>query len=566
MRKWMPIFDWLPRYERSWLPNDLMSGATVWAVMVPTALAYSGLVGVDPVVGLQTIPFAMLAYAVFGGSRLLVVGPDAAVSVLAGATIAALALGGNQLELAIALTVMVGAIFVLFSLLRLGWIADLIPDSVLKGVLEGLAWVTILKQMPYLLGVKTAGEAETFPAKLGELYQVLPSADTLTVAVGLVCIVAMVAFHRFLPRWPGPLIVLVLSIFAVTVFDLEQQGVAVLGETGSGEIQFGFSGGIGFDQVLALLPGAFAVVLMGFTSGVSTLKRVAEKTGERMDPDRELMAFGMANLGAGLGGGYAVTGAMSKTEVALMAGGRSQIGNLVTAGLTVITLLFLLPFFSNLADAALAALVIYVMAEISDIRYFIRLWRIYRTEFFLALIAFAGVLFYGVLAGVLIGVVLALAVLANHIRRPPTAVVGRNSNGAFLDLAEHDDAQPIPGMVIWRQYAPLTFLNARGLSEQLLDMVKQREDVHVVVIDATASAGIDTTAITAYMKAIDELAQAGIELWVCNIREVSWQRLLSSLQGDDASLPRRIDSLDEAVERFERVRASSSTTQDPSDE
>jgi high affinity sulfate transporter 1 len=553
MGKWMPILEWLPQYRRSWLGGDLVAGATVWAIMIPTALAYSGIIGVDPVVGLYTVPLALIAYAVFGSSKVLVVGPDAAISVLAGASIAAMAVGGNELDLAVALAFMVALIFGIFFLLRLGWVADLIPDSVLKGVLEGLAWVTILKQMPYLLGIKLEGGVDSFFAKLIAVVQALPETHGTTIIVGVSCILAMVVLQKLAPRLPGPLIVLVASIVIVSVLGLGERGVAILGETEAGDFKLGFPGDISLGQFLDLVPAAMAIVLMGFTAGVAALKRAAEKTGQNMDPDRELLAFGLSNLGSGLSGGYVVTGAMSKTEVGLMSGARSQVGNLFTAGLTILTILFLLPFFSTLADAALAALVIVVMSEISDIRYFVKLWRIHRVECVLGVIAFVGVLLYGVLNGVLIGVVLSLVVLADHIRRPPTAVVGRNASGAFVDLPEHEDAEEIPGMLIWRQYAPLVFLNARNLANKLRDLVGERSGVRVVAIDATASSGVDTTAISAFASAVEELRGAGIELWVVNVRDVAWQRIVAKLEEEGIAVPLRLDSLDEAVDRFKQA-------------
>jgi MFS superfamily sulfate permease-like transporter len=361
----------------------------------------------------------------------------------------------------------------------------------------------------------------------------------------------MIGIHKFAPRLPGPLIVLLASILLVGALGLGDRGVAVLGDTGGDSFKISFPSYLDASQIFELLPGALAIVLLGYTAGTAALKRVAEKTGERTDPDQELLAFGIANLGAGLSGGYAITGAMSKTEVALMSGGKSQIGNLFTALLSVLTILFLLPFFSSLADAALAALVIVVMAEISDIRYFFALWRVYRLEFVLGVAAFIGVLVYGVLGGVMIGVLLSLLVLADHIRRPPTAVVGRKPAGAYVDVDEHDDAQEIAGMLIWRQYAPLVFLNARNLSMQLRALVRERKDIRVVVLDATAAAGIDTSAISAFAAANDDLAAAGVALWIVNIREAGWNRIVAKLNVTGKPVPQRFDSLADAVARFE---------------
>ena len=205
MRKLISITDWLPNYQRSWLGSDLMAGATVWAVLVPTGMAYSLLIGLDPVVGLYTIPLALVAYAIFGGSRLLVVGPDAAVAVLAGVTLAELAVGYNILEAAALLTLIVAAVYFVFYVLRLGWIADLIPDPVLKGVLEGIVWLTILKQLPKLLGVNPEGNAEWFAPKVIELVQVLPQTHWVTAVLGFSCVLLMVGLHKVAPRLPGPL-------------------------------------------------------------------------------------------------------------------------------------------------------------------------------------------------------------------------------------------------------------------------------------------------------------------------------------------------------------------------
>ncbi len=555
MRNRLAISEWLPKYQRAWLRADLVAGATVWAVLIPTALAYAGLVGVDPVVGLYTVPLALLAYAIFGGSRLLVVGPDAAVAVLSGATVAAVVVGENHLELAIELALLVGVLYVLFYLLRLGWVADLIPDPILKGVVEGLVWVTILKQVTKLFGLELEGEATMFVPKLIEIFGALPETHVTTAIVGVLSIVALLLTPKFAPRLPASLVVLVVSIVLVGALGLAQRGVAVLGETSGGLAGLGFPTGLDAGQIVDLLPGALAVVVLGFTLSIATAKRAAEKTGERIDPDRELLAIGASNLGAGFSGGYAVTGTMSKTAVAMESGGKTQIGNLFTGFLGILTILFLVPFFASLADATLAALVIVVMVEVSDVGYFRALWRVSRLECVLGVAAFAGVLAYGVLPGVMIGVALALVVIAEHICRPPTAAVGRTPTGAFLDVDDHDDAQEIPGMLIWRQYAPLVFLNSRNLSNQLRALVQDRKNIRTIVLDSSAVSGVDSTAISAFTAARDDLAAAGIALWVVNIRDVAWNRITAALANAGAPIPQRFDSLADAVASFEQSAA-----------
>ncbi|MBW8056295.1 MAG: STAS domain-containing protein, partial [Nitrospira sp.] len=363
---------------------------------------------------------------------------------------------------------------------------------------------------------------------------------------------ALLLIHRFASRLPGPLIVLVVSIVLVDVLGLGDRGVAVLGVISDGSMRLGFPTGLDAGQIVDLLPGALAIVVLGFTLGIAAAKRAAEKTGDQIDPDQELLAIGASNLGAGLSGGYAVTGTMSKTAVAMESGGNTQIGNLFTGLLGVFTILFLLPFFASLADAALAALVIVVMVEISDVGYFLALWRVRRLECVLGVAAFAGVLAFDVMAGVMIGVVLALFKLAHHVHSPTTAVVGRTPSGAFVDVGEHEDAREIPGMLIWRQYAPLVFLNARVLSNELRRLALGREGLRVVVLDATASSGIDSTAATAFIAARDDLAAAGIALWVVNVRETAWELVVAALKAAGGAIPPVFESLADAVARFEQ--------------
>ncbi len=562
MRIRLAIAEWLPGYRLAWLAPDLLAGAAVWAVLVPTALAYAGLVGVDPIVGLYTVPAALLAYAILGGSRLLVVGPDAAVAVLSGATIAAVGVGTNTLDSAVALALLVGLLYLLFSFFRLGWVSDLISDPVLKGVVEGIVWITILKQVVKLFGLKIETADERFLPKLTHIVQALPETHIITSVVGVVSLIALLAIPRFVPRVPAPLIVLVISILLVGVLDLAGQGVSVLGDASSSAAGVSLSNVFDVGQLVELLPGALAVVVLGSTLSLAAAKRAAEKTGERIDPDREFLAVGAANLGAGLSGGYPVAGTLSKTAVAMHSGGMTQICNIFTALLALLTILFLIPFFGSLADASLAALVIVVMLEVSDIGYFVALWRVRRLECVIAVAAFAGVLAYGTLAGVMIGVILALVVLADHIRRPPTTLVGRMPNGVFADLEEHKDASEIPGMLIWRQNAPLVFLNARRLSNELRAQVKKHGDVRVVLLDASTTSAVDATAASAFVAARDEFAADGIVLWVANAHEKSWHRIVSALSNAGAPIPPQFDSLAEAVDRFERLGTGAFETED----
>jgi high affinity sulfate transporter 1 len=554
MRAIAPIVEWMPAYQRAWLSRDLVAGAAAWAVLVPLGLAYSGVLGVDPVIGLYTIPLPLVAYAVFGGSRLFVVGPDAAVVVLASATMTAVAAGGDRLSLVLPLTLLVGVLYLAFFLLKFGWIADVLPDPVLKGFVEGAVWVTILKQIPSLLGLQVDLPSRGLLAKLAAIGRALPEAHTTTVIVAVSSVAALLLLRRFARRLPGPLVVLAASIVLVRLLGLGRAGIAVVGETGAASAGLFRLTGLDLDRIVDLVPGALAIVVLGYTKSLGALKRAheADPTEGPMDPDRELLALGAANVAAGLGGGYAVAGSFSATAVRIAAGGRTQVASLFAALLGVCTVLFLLGPLAYLPFATLAAIVVVAMAGLSDLGYLRRLWAVRRFEFAVFLAAFAGVLAFDIMPGVLIGLVLALFKLAHGIHDPVVVAVGRTPSGAFVDIDQEGSATEIPGMLILRSYAPFVFLNARVLTSRMKTLALARERVRVVVIDATASSGIDSTAADALRVARGELAAAGIALWVVNVREEGWRLVTAALQAAGAEVPPKFESLAEAVARFER--------------
>ncbi|MCU0258760.1 MAG: SulP family inorganic anion transporter [Solirubrobacteraceae bacterium] len=558
MRTLAPIVEWLPAYRREWLGRDLVAGAAAWSVLVPLGLAYSRILGVDPLIGLYTLPLPLVAYAVFGGSRLFVVGPDAAVVVLAAAALTAAATGDDRLALVLPLTLLVGLLYLAFFLLKLGWVADLLPDPVLKGFVEGAIWVTILKQVPALLGLPVDLSARGLADKLAALGRALPEAHAATALLGLCSIAALWLLRRYLRRLPGPLIVLAASIVLVRILDLAQTGVAVVGEAGAPSTGLGLAG-LHLDRIVDLAPGALAIVVLGYTKSLGALKRAhdADPGAAPIDPDRELLALGAANVAAGLSGGYAVAGSYSATAVRIDAGGRTQVASLFAAVLGVLTVLFLLGPLADLPYAALAAIVVVAMAGLSDLGYLRRLWTVRRYEFAVCLAVFAGVLAFDIMPGVLIGLVLSFFKLADGIHDPVVAEVGRTPSGAFVDLDQQAGAAPVPGMLILRQYAPLVFLNARLLTNRMKTLAQAREGLRVVVIDATASSGIDSTAAAAFRVARDELAAAaGVELWVVNVRDEGWRLAAATLESAGAPLPPRFPSIREAVARFEQSTAA----------
>lgn len=548
----LPILSWLPKYEISWLKADLVAGATIWAVLVPLAMAGAVLVGVEPVYGLYTLPLALLAYAIFGGSRLMAVGPDTAVAVLVGGVVSAFAVNGTEAEtIALTLAICAGVIYLVFSFFKMGWIADLVAEPVLKGFVEGVVWLTILKQMVGLLGLDVGKLSSSFHQGLPQVVQALPTAHAATAAVGIASVVILLVLRHYLPKVPGSLVVLVGAILLVYVLALDKQGLAVIGAVDGGLPNFARLLAIDPSEVLYLVSSALAIVVLGYTKSLAALKLAASQGhGERIEPNRELLALGMANLGAGLSTGYAVAGSLTATTVSISTGGKTQVANIVAAALSVLTIFLLLPLLAKLALSSLAAIIVVALLKLSDLRYFMSLWRISRFEFVICVAAFLGVLTFGVMPGVMIGVVLSLFKLAYTVHTPITAIVGRTPSGAFVDLDEHPDADEIPGMLIWRQYGPLVFLNARVLAEELRAALRKRDDIRLVVLDATTSAGMDTTAADALIEVRQEMAAIGIDFWVVNPRQVGWEMAVARLAAAKLEIPRVFDSLAEAVSAF----------------
>jgi MFS superfamily sulfate permease-like transporter len=294
-----------------------------------------------------------------------------------------------------------------------------------------------------------------------------------------------------------------------------------------------------------------AIVVLGYTKALPALKRASEHSGDSLNPDRELLALGAANLGAGLAGGHALSASLTATSISIGAGGKTQVGNLFASLLCVLTIAFLLPLLHNLPLSSLAAIIVVALGGVSNPGYFRRLFSVSRSEFFGGLATFLGVLAFGVLPGVLIGVVIALFKLAHSIHDPMITTVGRTASGGFADLDEHPDAVEIPGMLILHQYGPLVFLNARIVADSLRKASLVDRDIRVVVLDATSSSAIDTSAADKIATVRDELAARNIDLWVVNPRQKGWKTVVAFLTSKQAAIPRMFETLQDAIAFFE---------------
>jgi high affinity sulfate transporter 1 len=522
VRRALPILGWAPAYRRAWLGPDLLASLAIWAVMVPEGMAYAGIVGVPPIMGLYTIVPPLLAYAVLGTSRRLVVGPDTATGLISALTVGAVALQGTAAFDAATstLAVLIGVFFLLFGLLRMGWVAAFVPTPVMRGFIEGLVCVTIVGQVPALLGLE-AGSGNFF-AKLGQLLQRLPEASPAPVLTGLLSLAAMQLLRRALPRVPRVPAALVVAVVATIVVGLcggADTGVSLVGALPTGLPHLTLPV-LDLDLLRQLVPGALAVVLVGYAEALGAAKAATEEGGE-IDPNQELVAHGPANILSGLFGGFLVVGSLSKTSVAMSAGARSQLANVLAAILCFLTLILLTPLFHGLPHPTLAAIVIAAMLHLSKPRYLRDLFASSRVEFGLAAIVIAGELTLGVLEGITLGVLLALLMVIYRTTHPQGAVLGQvPGSEAYRDVALHPEARTFPGLLIFRTGGDLFFASVGHMTLRLrAALAASRPAARRILLDAGSVNYIDSSACDALLGLIREQQAQGLSFAFARVRD-----------------------------------------------
>lgn len=513
-------------YRREWLRADVVAGLTVWAVLVPESLAYATIAGVPPVVGLYAAVPSLLLYAVFGSSRHLVVASMSATAALSFGIVGEFAKAGTDAYLALtaALAVVTGVLGIVAGLIRLGFLASFISEPVLKGFIIGLALTIMVGQLPKLLGIdKGSGD---FFEQLGHLIRHLGETSALTLVVGLVSLAAVLGLRRWLPIVPGSLVAVLLGILAVSLSHLDDHGLAIVGHIDSGLPSLGIPSLPRSRDWLELVGPAVGVLLVGYAEALGAAKSYAAKEGYDIDPNRELLGMGAANLGSGFASGMVVNGSLSKTAVNGGAGAKSQVSGLTVAALTVLTLLFLTGLFENLPEATLAAVVIAAVIELVDIPALIGLYRVWsgklggiygwaaRADLIAALAAAIGVLVFDTLPGLFIGITISMFLLLYRSSLPHIAVLARGPGGAWLDVERHPDLHPEDDVRVLRVESGLYFANA----DHTRTTVRQAAGtgVRAVVIDAQTAPFIDVTATQMLAQTAHDLETQGVRLAIAH--------------------------------------------------
>ncbi|MFD5086552.1 SulP family inorganic anion transporter [Kitasatospora sp. NPDC058406] len=515
----LPGLAVLRGYRRGWLRGDLLAGGTVAAYLVPQVMAYAGVAGLPPVAGLWAILPALAVYALLGSSRLLSVGPESTTALMTATVVGPLA-GGDAdryAALAATLAVVVGVLFALAWLARLGFVADLLSRPVLIGYLAGVALIMMVDQLSKLTGVEVEGEG--FGPQLNYFVGHLSQADTATMVFSAAALLFLFALDRFVPRFPGPLLAVVAGTAVVAAFGLQDHGIAVIGEIPAGLPSPSLPD---LGEVHRLVLPALGMLLVGYTDVILTARAFESRAeGEQLDANQELLALGGANLGAGLLHGFPVSSSASRTALAQSAGGRTQ-AYALTAGVAVLAvLLFLSPLLTYTPAAVLGALVVFAAIRMIDVAGLRRLKGFRRREFLLAVGCLVGVLALDILYGVLVAVGLSVAELLSRVARPHDAVQGMVPGVPGMhDIDDYPQAHTVPGLVVYRYDSPLFFANAEDFRSRALAAVAQEAGtVRWFVLNAEANVEVDITALDSLEALRAELTGRGVVFALARVKQ-----------------------------------------------
>ncbi|MFN8379806.1 MAG: SulP family inorganic anion transporter [Anaerolineae bacterium] len=553
LMRYVPILSWLPGYNRAWLSVDALAGLTLWGLVVPEAMAYAGVAGLPPQAGLYTLLAALLIYALLGTSRHLAVTATSATAALLASTVATVLVANSVIsgssgsvdpavyqQYATAFVFVIGLVFLASGIARLGFITQFLSKPVMDGFVLGLAVFVTVGQLSKLFGVSKV-DGNTVEKLVG-LIRELPQANWTTFLVGASALALLFVLPRLSKRIPGGLIVLFGFIALSTVFELSTAfGVAVVGTVPQGLPTITLPN-VPFSALISMIAPAIGVLLVAYSEGLGVARGFADKHGYEINADQELNAYAVTNIVSSLFGGMIAGGSMSASAVSEGAGARSQAANLIAWAVTLATVLFLTPLFTNLPEAVLAALIIHALWHILASRKLARVLEVSRTEFWLGVITFAGVIFVDVLQGMLLGLACSLLLMVYRSSRPHLSSLGRVPGvpGVYTDLTRHPDNKPVPGLLIVRLDAPLYYANALTVRDQIKQMIADSPP-KALLLDVSVQDDLDITTADALEGLVKALHGQGIAVNVAEIHAtvmgMGRKTGLLDLIGDDHIFP-----------------------------
>jgi high affinity sulfate transporter 1 len=513
----------LSPFHREWLAKDIVAGVVLTTLLVPQGMAYAELAGLPPITGLYTSIMCLLGYALFGPSRILVLGPDSSLGPMIAATILPLIAAKGDPERAVALAsllaIMVAAIMIIAAVAKLGFIADLISKPTMIGYMNGLALTILVGQLPKLLGFKI--DAEGLISEFTAVVRGLANGEAVAAAaaVGIAGIVLILVLQRWLPKVPAVLIMVVLAIAATTVFNLADHGVSLVGVLPKGFPPLTIPS-VRLADLGPLAAGALGIALVSLADTISTSSVFAARTGQEIDGNGEMIGIGASNLLAGLFQGFPVSTSGSRTAVAERSGAKTQLTGVTGAVLITLMIVLVPGLFRNLPNPALAAVVITAALSLTDIPGTMRLWRQRKAEFLLAIAAFLGVALLGVLPGIAIAVGLSILNVFRRAWWPYDTVLGRvDGLRGYHDIHSYPEASQLPGLVIYRFDAQLFFANAKTFRDKVRRFAGADPAPRWIVIAAEPVTDVDTTAADVLEDLDEELNARGISLVFAELKD-----------------------------------------------
>ncbi|HDV4150365.1 SulP family inorganic anion transporter [Pseudomonas aeruginosa] len=517
LARWVPGLDSLLHYRRAWFRPDVQAGLSVAAIQIPTAIAYAQIAGFPPQVGLYACILPMLIYALIGSSRQLMVGPDAATAAMVAAAITPLAAGDPQrlVDLSMIVAIMVGLFSIVAGLARAGFIASFLSRPILVGYLNGIGLSLLVGQLGKLFGYEAATSG--FVAGILALLENLLHIHWPTLILGSLSLLLMVLLPRRFPQLPGALCGVLLASLAAALLGLDRYGVELLGEVPAGLPQLSWPQ-TSLEELKSLLRDATGITVVSFCSAMLTARSFAARHGYSINANHEFVALGLANIGAGVSQGFAISGADSRTAVNDMVGGKTQLVGVVAALVIAATLLLLNKPLGWVPMPALGAVLLLAGWGLIDVLALKGFWKLSRFEFSLCLLTTVGVLSVGVLPGIFVAVSIAVLRLLYYTYRPSDAVLGwMHGIDGQVELAKYPQATTLPGLVIYRFDAPLLFFNADYFKQRVLAVVDGSERPNAVLLNAEAMTNLDISGLATLHEVQQILKAQGVHLSLARV-------------------------------------------------
>lgn len=516
----VPALGWIRNYKRENWKGDLASGLVVAVMLVPQGMAYAMIAGLPPVVGLYASTFPLVIYALFGSSRQLAVGPVAMVSLLVFAGVSSLAEPGSEkyVSLVLLLSLMVGVVQLCMGLLRAGFIVNFISHAVISGFTSAAAIIILLSQLHHLFGIEAQWGGHSAIHLLEKVIHGVGEIHPVTLGIGLGSLLVLMIFKRKLPNFPAPIVVVVLSILAVSLFGFDRHGVSIVGHVPKGLPPLSWPGW-GLDSLRDLIPAALTILFVGFMESISIAEMIAAKEKYKIESNQELIGLGLANMVGSVFSAYPVTGGFSRTAVNYQAGAKTGLASMVTAAIILLTLLFFTSLFHYLPHAVLAAIIIVAVAGLIDIKGVKHIFHLKRIDGYTMILTLMVTLIFGSEKGILIGVAFSLLVFIWRSSHPHAAELGYlEKENVFRNLKRFPEAKTYPEALILRVDASLYFANMAFLEDFLRKRIVEKPEVKWIIMDLSGVNDIDAVAIDRLSEIMDNYRGQGIQFIMANMK------------------------------------------------